>query len=195
MRGVLMKVVRMNSVYERMFIDKLKHLSETSRDKNKDWYTNLQKDYIKFENWYFIIVDDNIVAFAAVHKIGIYYRILSRLWYDPMYRTHGLKNPTDDTLDTPAMLIAELQLEDYQENLFCSMEYPNRRSRLGLVAERLNYKFDKRFKLNDEMHLTCQHPSSFSCWQNTISEVELILPYISIEQWRQKFGNARKVSN
>ena len=190
-----MNVIRINTETEKMFTDKLKYLAETSQDKNKDWYTYLQRDYTKFENWYFIIENDDIVAFSGVHKIGDYYRILSRLWYNPNYRMPGLKNPQADTINTPGMVIAELQLKDYQTNLFCSMEYPQRRKYLDLVAKRLNTKFKRSFKLNEGMQLTCPWPDSFSCWQNTISEAELDLPSISVEEWRKRFGNARKVSD
>lgn len=184
-----MQAVRINLEYEQLFLNKLQELAETSIDKNRDWYINLQKDYTKFEDWYFVICNGEIKCFSAVHKINKYYRILSRLWYDDSLRKEGLSTPLTDV--TPALLVAELMLEDFNENVFCSMEYPYRRKHLEKVAERLNFRFNKKFKLNDMMHQTCEQ-NKFSCWQNTISEIELELPSMSVEEWRKNFGNSRK---
>jgi hypothetical protein len=187
-----MKAVRLNFKNEQMFLDKLAYLHETSKDKNKDWYLDLQKRYSQFEVWYLIIHDGDIKSFSAVQQINNYYRILSRLWYDESLRNDGLNTPLTEV--TPAMIMAELQIEDFGDDLFCSMEYPQRRKHLEKVAERLNYRFNRNFKLNLHMHQTCKH-DTFSCWQNTISEIELDLPSISVEEWRTRFGNSRKMSN
>lgn len=167
-------------------------LSVSSLDKNRDWFADLAKEHNKFDKWY-IGLDErgNIVAFSAIRKIGENYRLLSRLWYDEDYRVGGLKTPLIE--DTPAMMMAKLQLEDYPVRRFCSMEYPTRRGHLRKVATRLNERFGTKFKLNDGMHLTCKQENSFSCWQNTISEDELDLPSITVEEWRERFGNQRKV--
>lgn len=188
-----MKAVRLTPEYEKQFLDKLSELAETSRDKNRDWYKHLQKNYTRFEEWYFVMCNDQITAFSAVHKIDKYYRMLSRLWYDNSLRNYGLNTPLTET--TPAMVMAELQFEDFKENLFCSMEYPSRRKHLQKVAERLNFRFNRNFKLNRAMHMTCPTHEDFSCWQNTISEVDLDLPSITVEQWRLLFENARKMPN
>jgi hypothetical protein len=184
--------VRLNLKNEQMFLDKLAYLYERSKDKNRDWYLDLQKRYRQFEGWYLIIYDGDIKSFSAVHKIDKYYRILSRLWYDESLRSDGLNTPLTEV--TPAMIIAELQIEDFGGDFFCSMEYPSRRKHLEAVAERLNYRFNRNFKLNLQMHQTCNH-NTFSCWQNTISEIELDLPSISVEEWRIRFGNSRKMPN
>jgi len=184
------KVVRLSLEYEQQFLDKLIELEETSKDKNRDWYRYLQKDYTNFEEWYFVIHDNEIIAFSAVHKIDKYYRMLSRLWYDDKLRKYGLNTPLTEI--TPAMMIAEFQLEDFNKNLFCSMEYPSRRKHLEKVSKRLNFRFNRNFKLNSRMHLTYNNHEDFSCWQNTISEIDLDLPSITVEQWRLRFDTARK---
>ena len=188
-----MNTVRLTPEYYSQLLDKLSKLAKTSKDKNRDWYSRLQTQLFEFEEWYCVMVDGDIKAFSAVHKIGDHYRLLSRLWYDDCFRTSGLKTPL--TSVTPAMLIAELQLEDFWHNVFCSMEYPQRRKHLEKVAERLNYRFGKSFKLNDGMHKTVLNgrDDNFTCWQNTISEEELDLPKISVEEWRLRFGNSRKM--
>tara|TARA_B110000503_G_scaffold126405_1_gene194973 strand:- start:4165 stop:4743 length:579 start_codon:yes stop_codon:yes gene_type:complete len=187
-----MKAIRISDdiMWEDELVRLFNILSLSSADKNRDWFGRLANNYKQYEEWYVCVDKNSIVAFSGVVKIGNYYRLLSRLWYDEDYRVDGLTTPLHTI--TPAMMMAELMLEDFTENLFCSMEYPQRRKHLEKVAERLNFRFGRKFKLNHDMHRTCDD-DTFSCWQNTISEVELDLPSMSVKEWRLRFGNSRKM--
>ena len=71
------------------FEDKLYDLSETSLDKNSDWFKPLLKEYTNYDEWSLLIDDNNIVAFATIQSHNFpedHRRLLTRTYYDPHIR-------------------------------------------------------------------------------------------------------------
>lgn len=186
-----MVAVRMNHVNEHTFIDKLHELAELSVDKNRDWFPNLIKNYQSFEQWYLTFHNNELVSFSAVHNFGGYYRLSSRLWNG--IKKTGLEIGVKYDEVSPAFLMIELQLQDFPVHQFISMEYLNRRPLMQKLATKINVWFGYDFQLKPEMY--CTVPSSADqawCWQSIISEVDIPLDRISIDEYISRFGNTRK---
>ena len=182
-----LKAVRMDLSNKSVFLDKLKELDKDSPNKNKDWWPWLLKNYnTQFSSWYLTFHKDELISFSAVQLFGDSARLCSRLWNG--IRKPGLERGVILNEVSPAMLMIELQLQDYKGyNYFFSMELLNRRSHLEKFAEKLNIKLGRSFKLNEYMHQTCRD-ETFKCWQSTISEKPLNLPEMKLEEWRERFG-------
>ena len=60
-------------------------------------------------------------------------------------------------------------------------------------AKKLNMWFDYEFELKDGMY--CTVPTNKQdpwCWQSIVSEVEIPLEKISIDEYKKRFGDKRK---
>jgi hypothetical protein len=186
-----MLAVRMDSTNELVFIDKLHQLADTSIDKNRDWFPNLIKNYQNFEQWYLTFYREELVSFCAVQNFGGYYRLSSRLWNG--IKKTGLELGVKYEEVSPAFLMIQLQLEDFPLNQFFSMEYLNRRPLMARLANKLNMWFEYEFELKEGMY--CTVPSdreSAWCWQSIVSEIDIPLESISIEEYQRRFDKTRK---
>lgn len=181
-----LKVYRMDFTNEYIFVDKLKELEQTDASKNKDWWPDLIKSYKNYDQWYLAFHKKEIISFSCVQLFSkSTARLSTRLWNG--VKKKGLERGVILNEVSPAMLMIEMQLEDYKDyNAFFSMQQLNRRKHLKMLAEKLNVKLGRSFKLNDGMYQTCPY-DSINCWQNTISEKELNLPEMPIEEWKEKY--------
>lgn len=188
----LMTVEKVTERNEKMFFDLIRNLSKESKDKNRDWFKYILKnDKNKFDQWYITLYKNEIIAFSCVMKINGYYRLLSRLYN--CVRKKGMTNPVKYEEISPAMLMLEQQLYDYPtSDTFISMEYLNRRKLLEKLANKINTLYGGEWKLREGFYQTCNIEDSFSCWQSIISEVDLPLNRISIEEYIERFSNKRK---
>ena len=182
--------------YEFEFIKLLENLSYNSKDKNKDWFEPLLRDYKKYLHWSFLLTDDHkFVAFSAIQTFNFpndCYRVLSRTYYTPKYR--NLKNTYDYNEKTPAVYILEDQLSVLTKGfIFCSMEYPQRKRYLKRFATKLK-TFNQDWTVLEDMYLTCPNKESFSCWQNICVKDNDNVPLenITCEEWKERYGNRRK---
>jgi hypothetical protein len=191
-----LKVERIDQTNENEFVQFLYRLSKDYNDKNRDWFNpnlpwSLINRYKDYEKWYITKFKNEIIAFSGVIKIQGYYRLVSRMYN--CLRKKGLIDPVKKDEISPAMLMLEKQLEDYPTNkLFISMEYLNRRKLLEELATKINLLYGGDWKLNDGVYLTCNNKESFSCWQSTISIIELPFEKMSIQDYTKKFSNKRK---
>lgn len=184
-------IVRMTSNHENAFLDKLDELSETGTDKNRDWYPQLRKDYTRFEQWYLTLYDSNIISFCAVQRFDDHYRLNSRQWNG--LKKRGIVAGVKVEEMSPAMLMLKLELEDFPNNQFISMEYVNRRRVLALLSEKINRLYDLNFELKPDLYCTVPTDESKAWhWQSIISNVDLPFKYISIEEYVSRFSNQRK---
>jgi hypothetical protein len=192
-----MRVERINEKNEEVFFDLIKTLSKESKDKNRDWFPYILKnDKKKFDQWYITTFKDEIIAFSCVMKIEGYYRLLSRMYN--CIRKKGMIDPVKHNEISPAMLMLKQQLYDYPtENIFISMEYFNRRKLLKELAVKINNLYGGHWKLNDGFYLTCpdfiECYEDSSCWQSTISKLDIQLKYMSTAEYLQKFSKKRKM--
>lgn len=192
-----MKSVKMDSSTESIFLSKVKELSESSIDRNRDWFPILLERYnTHYDSWYLTFHKDELVAFAAVQLYDTgWYRLMTRMWNG--IKKTGLERGVKQEEISPAMMMLNLQLSNYPtQNRFMSMEYLNRRPMMENLANKVNKFFGGTWKLNDGMYFTCpDYPScreSFSCWQSTISEIEMPFDKININEFKKRFGNERK---
>lgn len=179
---------RMDSTHESIFVNKLKELEQTDKSKNKHWWPDLIANYKKYDQWYLVFHKEELISFSCVQLFGkSTARLATRQWNG--IKKKGLERGVILNEVSPAMLMIEMQLQDYKDyNVFFSMELLSRRKHLEMLAEKLNIKLGRSFKLNDSMYQTCAYDTK-DCWQSTISEKELNLPEMQIEEWRTKFGN------
>ena len=179
-------VCRMDSTNESIFVRKLKELEQTDKSKNKHWWPNLIVNYKKYDQWYLVFHKEEIISFSCVQLFGkSTARLATRQWNG--VKKKGLERGVILNEVSPAMLMIEMQLQDYKDyNVFFSMQLLNRRKHLEMFAEKLNIKLGRSFKLNDGMYQTCSD-DSINCWQSTISEKEINLPEMSIEEWKEKY--------
>lgn len=183
--------VRMDSNNESIFVDKLHELAETSIDKNRDWFPELIETYQNFEQWYLTFYQNELVSFCAVQNFSGYYRFNTRQWNG--IKKTGLELGVKYEEASPAFLMMEIEFQDFPIHQFFSMEYLNRRPLMYKLANKLNQWFDYDFKLQDKMFLTVQNDKNESWrWQSIVSEVEIPLPCISIEEYKRRFGDSRK---
>lgn len=183
--------VRMDSTYEPIFVDKLHYLAENSIDKNRDWFPNLIKTYQNFEQWYLTFYQNELVSFCAVQNFDRYYRFNTRQWNG--IKKTGLELGVKYNEASPAFLMMELEFKDFPLNQFFSMEYLNRRPLMYKLAKKLNKWFDYDFQLQEGMY--CTVPSNKHqpwCWQSIVSEVDIPLEQISIDEYKRRFGDNRK---
>lgn len=179
-------VLRMDSTNESIFVHKLKELEQTDKSKNKDWWPNLIVNYKNYDQWYLAFHKEEIISFSCVQLFGKNTaRLATRLWNG--VKKNGLERGVILNEVSPAMIMIEMQLKDYKNyNAFFSMQQLNRRKHLEKLAEKLNIKLGRSFKLNDGMYQTCPY-DVIDCWQSTISEKELNLPEMPIEEWKEKY--------
>ena len=179
-------VFKMDSTNESIFVHKLKELEQTDKSKNKDWWPNLIVNYKNYDQWYLAFHKEEIISFSCVKLFGkSTARLATRLWNG--VKKTGLGRGVILNEVSPAMIMIEMQLKDYKNyNAFFSMQMLNRRKHLEKLAEKLNIKLGRSFKLNDGMHQTCPY-DDINCWQSTISEKELNLPEMPIEEWKEKY--------
>lgn len=177
---------RMDSTHESIFVNKLKELEQTDKSKNKHWWPDLIANYKKYDQWYLVFHKEELISFSCVQLFGkSTARLSTRLWNG--VKKKGLERGVILNEVSPAMLMIEMQLRDYKDySVFFSMELLNRRKHLEKFAEKLNIKLGRSFKLNEGMHQTCSD-DSINCWQSTISEKEINLPEMSIEEWKEKY--------
>ena len=179
-------VLKMDSTNESIFVHKLKELEQTDKSKNKDWWPNLIVNYKNYDQWYLAFHKEEIISFSCVQLFSkSTARLATRLWNG--VKKTGLERGVILNEVSPAMIMIEMQLKDYKNyNVFFSMQRLNRRKHLEKLAEKLNIKLGRSFKLNDGMHQTCPY-DVIDCWQSTISEKELNLPEMPIEEWKEKY--------
>ena len=181
---------------EDQFLTYVEYLSITSTDRNANWHSEILRRYKDFEMWTIVLRDQKIVAFSGLQKHNFpdqYYRCLSRTYFDQSIRfptTFPRSGPTPNIIML-AKQIEYLSTIDWKFAMI-SMEFARRRK---VFANHIINKFNKTLKLNFEvmpdMHQTC--PSmGVNCWQNLAilrnTSEEFLLPKMSIEQWREKFG-------
>ena len=188
-----LKVERIDENNKQIFLELIRKLSTESNDKNRDWFPDiLDDDGTKFDQWYVTKFEDEIIAFSCVMKIESHYRLVSRMYN--CLRKKGLTDPVKQDEMSPAMLMLKQQIEDYPSNkVFISMEYLNRRKLLLKLADKLNYLFGFNFQLQDGMYKTVvSEGKKFYQWQSIISQVEIPLEKISIDEYKRRFSNQRK---
>jgi len=201
-------IVNLNEFGVDKFKNILLQLSTECADKNRDWFDpdnnwSLIHQFAKYD-WCFALHDDQLVAFSAIQKYNFGVRVLTRTFYMPVFRKSSLKVNMKYTMDeiTPAMKMLQYQLNSLKNSdvslAFISMEYPERRTALETFRDKLNHHYDNNWTIPENMYLTCPDPESFSCWQN-ICYTELKpnsffndWGNITVDEWRNRYGNARK---
>ena len=187
--------------YEDIFVDHLLNLYEHSNDKNKDWWPFLLENWdTRFERWYMTLHGKKIAYFSALQKMPWkteqpYYRFMARTWSG--FKKVTLESCTIPYEMSPSMLSFKLQLEDYPtKNRLMSMEYVNRRGYLTKFAQKLNGMFDHNWKLLDDVYFTCtdypENKQKPECWQSIISEHDIPVDRMSVQEYINTFGNRKK---
>lgn len=190
LKGKNLQVLTLEQFGEQRFLDELayfKSLNFPADARNRDWFDRLPEIYkTRFVEWFFLVEEDNLVAFATIQEFypGCY-RLLTRTYYNPKFRRSHLHYDYNDK--TPAIYLIEAQLK-YLKNYdtaFISMQDLKRRKALT----RLISKLDAGWKLHDDMIRTCNENST-NCWQNIIYKgSEINLPSITINEWKEMKDN------
>lgn len=178
------------------FEDKLYGLSKASLDKNSDWFDRLLTNYMEYDDWSLLVEDNKIVAFAAIQSHNFpenHCRLLTRTYYDPDIRHRGIGYPLHET---PAMIIVKDQLSKTEgKRRFISMEWPWKKHLLENVANKINKLNGTDFRLRQKLYRTVPSSEEPNVWQNIISEHSIKLESITRSEWRNRFPNAKRMSN
>jgi len=184
-----MNVVGIDTFGEQHFMDVLQTLSDTSTDRNRDWFPALIKSYQRYLHWTFLLNGSELVAFAGVQQFGERtYRLLTRTYIYPDYRRFFL--PADDLVDSPATYLVKYQLSQVGEysSLFVSLEHLQRRPSIIRLARKLSRATGLGWQAPPMMYQTCPNADSPNCWQNIAYHGDLpVLETMSYEDYILKF--------
>jgi len=202
-------ILDINEFGEKNFVSLLYRIFEETTHRNKDWFDPNKKWSLihQYQNyrWTFAMSRSQLVAFSAIQDFGFGHRVLTRTYYMPEFRKNTLDINMKYTQDeiTPAMKMCAKQIEILKKSesslAFISMEYPSRRSSLQIFRDKLNKHYSNLWVVPDNMYLTCPNRNNFSCWQN-ICYTELKpggfndWDNITVDEWKQRYGNSRKKS-
>ena len=181
-----MEVLTLQQFGEDRFLQELNRFSKQNfigDSRNRDWFLRIPQIYkTRFKEWFFLVDNNELIAFATIQEFypGCY-RLLTRTYYNPVYRRTHLAY--EHNRKTPAMYLLDKQLEyltDYR-TLFISTQDISRRKVLIKVMN----KIGTSWKLHPNMVQTCQEVKDKNCWQNVIfTGLELELPSITIDEWK-----------
>lgn len=188
-----MRVILLSEFGKNNFVDLLSNLSETSTDKNKDWFPALLKDYElpKYLEWFFVIDDDRFVAFSTIQNFNCgTYRLLTRCYIDKKYRRLSL--PKVDTYASPGTYMIQEQLKflNYNYNsIFISLEHIRRRRTIINMSKKMTLNTGVDWEVANGMFLTCNNRESEKCWQNICySKSRPQLDSITYNEWTTRYG-------
>jgi len=184
-----MQVITLEEFGDKKFETVLADLAENNTDRNARWFPILLENYRSYKNWYFLMDDDILAAFATVQEFypGCY-RVLTRTFIFPEYRRATL--PKNDDFYSPSMRLVQRQLQDYTEyhTLFVSMENVRRRQSMVNFRNKMELATGLDWHVHPHMIKTCQR-DHLDCWQNVCyTGRSLRLNSISIEEWKKRYG-------
>lgn len=190
-----MSVERLNESNESLFVEKIEELAQNSKDRNKDWFPMIRERYLThYKQWYITLHKGQIISFCAVQEFDGYYRFNTRQWNG--YKKTGLERGVKYNEVSPAMLMMELEFQDFPRNQFFSMEYLHRRPLMHKLSKKINIWFNKNFKLLEGMYMTVPKwphlENEAWCWQSIVAEDQIPLKSISINEYEERFGKTRK---
>lgn len=185
------------------FVNFLKQEREASkqRDRNADWFDYLlDKDFWQtYPMWSMSKIDGEIWTIAAVQKHNFpnsVYRVMSRL-----YVKEGLRKPVADDMpkyryNWPAksayLFPAQLKMINFIENstMIMTMEHVKRVRNLDVISRYFNKNYGTKFKVQPHMYQTFDEPDNWKSWQVLTSEKEVDVPYITRDEWIERFPEA-----
>lgn len=183
-----MKILTLSELGEDRFLNELqkfKLMNFCGDQRNKQWFDRIPQIYKKrFKEWFFLVNNDDIVAFSTIQEFyPRCFRLLTRTYYNPKYRR---KNLLYDNTTTPAVYMFDSQLKYLQDfnydTLFISMQDLKRRNAL----ENFRKKLGNEWLLCADMIQTCNETEDKNCWQNVIyTGKNLNLSAITIDQWKK----------
>ena len=194
--------------YESKFLAYCNHAWRTSTDRNKDWFNpelpwSVQNRYKEYPHWSFLVTpDDQLIAFSCIQTHFFEpdcARVLTRTYYGPNYRRTTMRY--EDDIKTPAVWMLEDQVAWASKNLdikhlFFSLEFPNRRGTMRRLAKKINNLYGHQWEVLEDMYQTCPDPDNGSCWQNccvfSLEDREFPLPYITVKEWRKRYGRTNR---
>ncbi len=188
-----------SEAWEQKFFDKISWIRENSRDRNKNNYLNLDKEYKKYDIFHLLVQEEKIVGFSAVQSFSFpagHVRLLSRTFYDPAIRRINLEKATKASFASNFMLGPQIEHARRQGKsvAFISVEFPRRRRFLQEWLRYINASGTfGQWILSAQMHLVCPAPESPNCWQNVAylplqEGATLELEGISLAEWRSRYG-------
>jgi len=195
-----MQVITLDEFGEDRFIRLLTELTTSVKDKNRDWFPILLKNYKKYAEWFFAIDDNNeFAAFSTIQEFYTgCYRVLTRHYVVDKHRRSNLlayRKPVTQFENhhlSPASYIIQRQLEYLNGNfntIFISFEHINRSRVTVNMSRKLEVNTGLKWLVGDSMYLTCADHTSQSCWQNICySGNEPILDKISRQEWIKRYG-------
>ena len=122
-----MEVLTLQQFGEDRFLQELNRFSKQNfigDNRNRDWFLRIPQIYkTRFKEWFFLVDNNELIAFATIQEFypGCY-RLLTRTYYNPVYRRTHLAY--EHNRKTPAMYLLDKQLEyltDYK-TLFISTQ-------------------------------------------------------------------------
>lgn len=194
-----MKVITLSEFGEGRFVNLLTDLSLNCKDKNKDWFPVLLKNYKKYAEWFFAM-DDNgeFAAFSTIQKFyNGCYRVLTRSYVVDKHRRNNLlayRKPVTQLdnhhLSPPSYMIqAQLKYLTQYDSIFITFEGIHRSKITINMSRKLEVNTGLEWTVGEGMFLTCPDPASSKCWQNLCySGKEPQLAKISKEEWINKYG-------
>lgn len=184
-----MKILTLKEFGEDRFLDELKKLKELNSPadaRNKDWFDILPHTYKKYEDWFFILDDnDNPMFWTSIQKYySGCYRIFTRSYRYIEHRR--FKKKCEPTLSKDLIPIIIDSIENY-DTLFMSMQQP-RRHALEQYGKSIGWD------LYPNLMQTCDNQKNKDCWQNVIyTGIEPLLREMTISEWNNKYAKQHRI--
>ena len=71
-----------------------------------------------------------------------------------------------------------------------TMEHVKRRRNLQVISDYFNSNYQTNFKVQPHMYQTFDDPDNWKSWQVLTSTNEVDIPYITVDEWKERFPEA-----
>lgn len=176
-------------------------VNSKQRDRNADWFDYLLDKcfWEKYPLWTLSKVDGEIWTIAAVQKHNFpngVFRVMSRLYVKEGFRKPVSSNmvryrhnwPAKSTYLFPPQFDMVKSIDG--ATMVMTMEHIKRKRNLQVISKFFNENYGTDFKVQPHMYQTFDEPDNWRAWQVLTSDGDIDIPYITRDEWRERFPEA-----
>ena len=176
-------------------LDDLKVTNHPADSRNSDWfeYLPLQFEDPKYLEWFFLMDDDNFVAFSTIQEYSpMTFRCMTRTYVNRRYRSlFSVRDPKAITV-TGHFLPVQLEFLGGWKTVFLTRQDPKRRRSFERTRGRAEYWTGLEWKYHPNLVQTFDDANDMNAWQNVIyNGDEPDLSQMSIERYYEVFPDQR----
>ena len=192
------KVITLEEFGEDRFLGLLLDLKIANHpfdSRNADWfkYIPLQYNNPKYLEWFFLMDNDDFVAFSTIQEYKpMTYRCMTRTYVDRKYRSLFSVRDSKAITVTGHFLPVQLDFLGVWKTAFLTRQDPKRRRSFERTRGRAEYWTSKEWKYHPRLIKTFDNSNDPDAWQNVIyNGDEPDLPNMTIEEYYEAFTNKR----